>query len=185
MTSVPLDRLGGRDSMASSGLEAQAEAASSLVQVLARALERRGYDLSVAESCTGGALGAAITDLPGASRFFAGGVIAYSNDVKERLLGVPAEMLREHGAVSERTVRSMAEGVRERLGTSVGVAITGIAGPDGGSMEKPVGLVYVAVATPEDVRVARQVWSGDRSAIREAAVRAALELTLRTVGDGP
>src|SRR5436309_5804606 len=96
------------------------------VEQLAAALQAHDYDLAVAESCTGGGLAAAITDLPGSSSFFLGGVVAYSNDLKERLLGVPRAILEQHGAVSEETARAMAEGVRERTGSVVGVSTTGI-----------------------------------------------------------
>src|SRR2546428_9242234 len=97
------------------------------VELLAAALQGQDYDLAVAESCTGGGLAAAITDLPGSSSFFLGGVVAYSNDLKERLLGVPSATLRTHGAVSEETARAMAEGVRARTGSAMGVSTTGIA----------------------------------------------------------
>lgn len=154
------------------------------VDALAGALERRHYDLAVAESCTGGGLAAVITDLAGASRFFMGGVIAYSDAVKERLLGVPEAVLREYGAVSEETARAMAEGVRARLGVAVGVSITGIAGPTGATETKPVGLVHIAVATPAGVMARRDVWPGGRTEVRAAAVRAALALALEAVA-GP
>src|SRR5579862_1149004 len=128
------------------------------VEELAFALEAHHYDLAVAESCTGGQLAAAITDLPGASSFFLGGVVAYSNDLKERLLGVPSTTLREHGAVSEETARAMAEGIRARAGSAIGVSTTGIAGPAGETETKPVGLVHIAVATPGGVMVRQDVW---------------------------
>ena len=155
------------------------------VEALAAALEAHHYDLAVAESCTGGELAAAITDLPGASSFFLGGVVAYSNDLKERLLGVPSATLREHGAVSEQTARAMAEGVRARTGSAVGVSTTGIAGPAGETETKPVGLVYIAVATPDGVEVRRDVWPGGRAEVRAAAVQAALALTLQALDKRP
>src|SRR5437870_1454875 len=107
------------------------------VSQLAAVLEARHYDLAVGESCTGGGLAAAITDLPGSSSFFLGGVVAYSNDLKEKLLGVPSATLETHGAVSEETARAMAEGVRAQTGSAVGLSTTGIAGPGGATDTKP------------------------------------------------
>jgi PncC family amidohydrolase len=126
-------------------------------------------------------LAGAITDLAGVSSFFIGGVVSYTNEVKEGLLGVPAAVLAEHGAVSEPTARAMAEGVRTRLTTDVGVGITGIAGPGGATEHKPVGLVFIAAAGPNQTICRRDVWPGDRIAVRDASVRAALELILRAV----
>ena len=149
-----------------------------LAEEVGAALKARGLDIAVAESCTGGLLAGAITAIPGSSDYLKGGVVAYSNEVKEQLLGVSSTTLRDHGAVSEPTAREMAQGVRQRLGTAIGVGITGVAGPGGGSSEKPVGLVYIAVATPTDLRARRDVWPGDRAQIRTASVLAALELVL-------
>ncbi|MSQ23830.1 MAG: CinA family protein [Chloroflexi bacterium] len=149
-----------------------------LGQVLGAALNRRGWTLAVAESCTGGNLAGAITSVAGASRYMKGGIVAYANEVKELLLGVPKETLETHGAVSEPTARAMAEGVRIRLATQMGVGITGVAGPDGGSAEKPVGLVFVAVATPEGTVTRHDIWPGDRTEVRAASVRAALRLMI-------
>lgn len=132
------------------------DGADSLESVVLEHLARRGLTLATAESCTGGAIAARLTTVPGASRAFAGGVVAYSNVVKRDLLGVPEALLAEHGAVSEPVVRAMAEGARHRLGVDVGVAATGVAGPGGGTPDKPVGTVWVAVATPEGT-VARQL----------------------------
>jgi PncC family amidohydrolase len=154
---------------------------SELVDSLAAGFERQRYTLAVAESCTGGGLAAAITDRAGVSSFFLGGIVSYANEIKEALLGVPGEVLATHGAVSELTARAMAEGVRSRMGADVGVGITGIAGPGGATPEKPVGLVYVAVATPQATRVRRDVWPGDRANVRGASVRAALDLTLDAI----
>ena len=156
-------------------------AAQKLVEALAEVCERHGYRLAVAESCTGGSLAAAITDLPGASSFFVGGIISYSDNVKQKLLGVPPKVLAEHGAVSEPTGRAMAAGVRERLGADVGISVTGIAGPTGATPTKPVGLVYVAAATPHQTLVRRDVWPGSRGDVRAASVRAALELGLQAL----
>src|SRR5687767_9806992 len=108
------------------------------VTVAAQALERAGLTVGVAESCTGGLLGGAITEVSGSSEYFVGGVIAYDNAVKEKLLAVPGPLIEEHGAVSAPVAGAMAEGIRERLGTSLGIAVTGVAGPSGGSPTKPV-----------------------------------------------
>lgn len=141
-----------------------------------------GLTLATAESCTGGLVAHVITELSGSSGYFQGGFVTYANDVKRDQLGVPQEVLAAHGAVSAQVARAMAEGARSRLGTDVGVAITGIAGPDGGSAEKPVGLTYVAVADPEGVDVRRHLWTGDRAANKRDSARAALELLLERVG---
>jgi len=120
----------------------------SLASVVLAQLRQRGQSLAVAESCTGGGLGAALAAVPGASDVFLGGVIAYANAVKQQLLGVPAELLREHGAVSDPVARAMAEGVQRLTGSTWALAVSGIAGPGGGSPEKPVGLVHLALAGP-------------------------------------
>ncbi|WP_216902068.1 competence/damage-inducible protein A [Synechococcus sp. CCY 9618] len=124
----------------------------SLASVVLAALRRRGETLAVAESCTGGGIGAALAAVPGASEVFVGGVIAYANRVKQELLGVPGALLERHGAVSDPVAEAMAEGVRLRTGSTWAVAVTGIAGPGGGSAAKPVGLVHIAVAGPEGCR---------------------------------
>ena len=121
----------------------------SLAEVVLQQLRLRGQTVAVAESCSGGGLGAALAAVPGASDVFLGGVIAYANGVKQGLLGVPAELLRAHGAVSDPVAQSMAEGVRRVTGADWGLAITGVAGPGGGSDEKPVGLVHLAIAGPD------------------------------------
>jgi len=126
--------------------------ADSLASVVLERLRQRGETLAVAESCTGGGLGAALAAVPGASDVFLGGVIAYANAVKEGLLGVPPELLAEHGAVSDPVAIAMAEGVRRRTGSDWALSVTGIAGPGGGSAAKPVGLVHVAVAGPNGSR---------------------------------
>lgn len=148
-----------------------------LEERLGERLRERGFTISVAESCTGGLLASRITEVPGASAYFRGGIVAYQNNVKERLLGVPTLVLAEKGAVSEETARAMAHGVRKLLRSDVGVAVTGIAGPDGGSVDKPIGLVYIAVETPAERRCERFLWSGDRASNREDSVCAALEMT--------
>jgi nicotinamide-nucleotide amidase len=137
-------------------------------------LRRAGATLATAESCTGGLLGAMITDVPGASDYYAGGVVSYANDVKRDALGVPEELLRSHGAVSEPVAKAMAVGVRQRLGSDYAVAVTGIAGPSGGTDAKPVGLVHIALAGPEGVTAHRHIFPGDRPAVRRRSATAAL-----------
>lgn len=135
----------------------------------------RGIAVSVAESCTGGLIAATMTDVAGSSGYFLGGVVSYSNEAKESLLDVPAATLAAHGAVSAQTARQMALGARARFAAGLAVSVTGIAGPDGGTAEKPVGLVYVGLADAAGADVRRLQLTGDRQAIREAAARAALE----------
>lgn len=139
-------------------------------------LRAKGLTLAVAESCTGGLLGHLITNVPGSSDYFLGGVVAYSDQAKERLLGVRRETLQQEGAVSEATAREMARGVRERFNSDLALAITGIAGPGGGTPEKPVGLVYIALAAADSERVERHLWGGDRLQNKLRSARRALEL---------
>jgi nicotinamide-nucleotide amidase len=139
--------------------------------------------LAVAESCTGGMLGERITSVPGSSDVFLGGVIAYHNDVKKKLLGVRPEDLERFGAVSEEVALQMAAGVRERTGADVGVSVTGIAGPGGGTPEKPVGLVWIAIHE-SDAKARRFHVVGDRAEIRQRAAQAALEMVRRTLAKG-
>ena len=138
-------------------------------------LAQREHSIAVAESCTGGLLGGRLTAVPGSSRSVLGGVIAYDNRIKVEQLGVPAEVLAEHGAVSEPVARAMASGVRARFGAHVGVGVTGIAGPGGGSPEKPVGTVWVAVDVGGDVHAVCPVLPGDRNEIRHRATQIALD----------
>jgi nicotinamide-nucleotide amidase len=144
---------------------------------LLAALEARGWTLAVAESLTGGAVCARLVDVPGASRVLRGGVVAYATDLKGSLLGVPEELLAERGAVDPDVAAAMASGVRERLGASVGLATTGVAGPDPQDGRAP-GTVFVAVATPTAARVASWQISGDRAAVRRATVAGVLEMAL-------
>ena len=138
----------------------------------------RGLTVAAAESCTGGMVAAAITDIAGSSGYFAGGIVAYSNEAKESLLGVPSEVLAAHGAVSAQVARAMAMGVRERLGAGLAVSVTGVAGPGGGTADKPVGLTYVGVADGSGADVRRFTWTGDRAANRRDSVVAAFELLI-------
>ena len=142
---------------------------------------RRGLTLAVAESCTGGLVAHVITEIEGSSGHFRGGVVAYHNDVKEAQLAVPRDVILAHGAVSAQTARAMAAGVRERFNVDLAVAVTGIAGPGGGSPAKPVGLTYVAVADADGVDVRRLVWPFDRAGNKHASAAAAFQLLLDRV----
>jgi PncC family amidohydrolase len=149
---------------------------------IGRRLARRGMKISVCESCTGGLLGALLTDAPGSSRYFLGGIIAYDDRVKERVSGVRRSTLLRHGAVSAETCREMAGRIRRIFKSDLGVAITGIAGPRGGSRGKPVGLVFVAAAGPDRTEAARCRFKGGRGEIRIKACQAALELVDILIG---
>ncbi len=149
-----------------------------LAERLGVRLAERGLTVATAESCTGGLVAHLLTEVPGASRYVRGGIIAYADDVKHAALGVPTEVLAAHGAVSAQVALAMAEGVRARLGTDLGVGVTGVAGPDGGTEAKPVGLVYVAVAGPGPAEVRRCNWAGDRTENKRLSAEAALELLL-------
>ena len=144
--------------------------ASNLVELL----KAHGLTCATAESCTGGGVGSAITAVPGSSAVFAGGVISYSNDVKQNVLDVSPETLATVGAVSSETAAQMADGVRKLLKVDLAVSLTGIAGPDGGSAEKPVGLVWFGLATKDGVRTEKAIFRGDRDGIRRNAVVHAL-----------
>lgn len=161
-----------------------------LAMVVGRRLRALGLKLATAESCTGGLVGDLLTDLPGSSDYFVGGVVAYSNGLKQALLGVRDETLREHGAVSEACVREMAEGARTRLGADWGLAISGIAGPGGGTPEKPVGTVHFAVAGPPsgdrpNTEARRLVWPTERRMVKQLAAQAALFLLFRQLPPQP
>jgi len=154
---------------------------SSSVEKLRDALLIRGWTLSTAESCTGGLCAAALVDLPGSSAWYSGGVVAYSNTIKHELLEVPKDVLRDHGAVSEPVALAMAEGVRSRCTSSVSCSTTGVAGPGGGTPEKPVGLVWIGVATPTGTQARRYHFSGDRLSVRQQTVDACFELLLEQI----
>lgn len=142
-----------------------------LEEVVGNLLNKNGATVATAESCTGGYIAHLITRIPGSSAYFKGSVVAYANEVKEKELNVPLEQLEAHGAVSEPVVRAMAEGVREKLGTTFGVATSGIAGPDGGTEEKPVGLVWMAVAGPNGTITAHEMFGNNRERnIRKATL---------------
>lgn len=155
-----------------------------LAAVVLEACKARALTFAVAESCTGGMLGERLTRIPGASDVFVGGVIAYSNRMKTALLGVPAALIDAHGAVSEEVARAMATGARARTGADIGVGITGIAGPDGGTPEKPVGTVWLAVDVGGECRAARLHSWGDRQEVRQRAAQAALNLVRKVLGGG-
>ena len=142
---------------------------------------QRGWNLAVAESCTGGLIGARLTSVPGSSAYFAGGVIAYANDLKQNLLNLPAELLESHGAVSGPVAEAMARGIVETASADCGISVTGVAGPEGGTQEKPVGTVWVGIAVPSGTTSRVFNFTGDRDEVREQAVQASLNLFLETV----
>ena len=152
-----------------------------LEQVVGEWLSLKGYTLAVAESCTGGLLAGRITDVPGSSKYFLQGVVTYSNEAKVNLLGVPNKLLQEHGAVSAEVAEAMAIGIRRRARSTVGIGITGIAGPDGGSETKPVGLVYIGLADEVQSSSRKFTFPGDRQLIRNLSVRAALDMIRRRI----
>ncbi|MCS7179201.1 MAG: nicotinamide-nucleotide amidohydrolase family protein [Anaerolineae bacterium] len=145
-------------------------------EVVGHFLRERRLALAVAESCTGGLLSHRITNVPGSSDYYRGSVTAYANEVKERVLGVPPAVLAAHGAVSPETARAMAQGVRRLLGADLALAITGIAGPGGGTPQKPVGLTIIALAAPDGEWVEAYRWSGDRLTNKATSASAALAL---------
>ena len=151
-------------------------------QRIRRALDGR-HDIRVAtaESCTGGAVAARLTSQAGSSAYFVGSVVSYANDVKHGVLGVPEDVLANPGAVSEPTARAMAEGVRDLMGATHAVSTTVIAGPDGGTTRKPVGTVYIGIASPAGTHVEHHVFPGDRAAVIAAGSDRALELLLKAM----
>jgi PncC family amidohydrolase len=151
-------------------------------QIIQLLVERR-ETLAVAESCTGGLIGHLITEVPGCSDVFLGGVIVYANSLKEKI-GVPAETLASHGAVSGETAEAMASGIRRWVGADYGIAVTGIAGPGGATETKPVGLVYIGVAGGSGVEVEEHRFGGERSWVKLEAAEAALALLWRRLGRG-
>ena len=155
-----------------------------LSEALGEALLTRRLTIATAESFTAGGVGAALVATPGSSRYYRGGIIAYANDAKEKLLGVSAETLRRFGAVSAETAKEMARGARERLGSSCAISTTGIAGPEGGSKEKPVGLVFLGYAGPEGETAERFLFGGSRGEIIARSSFYALDLARRSLGAG-
>lgn len=156
-----------------------------LADEIVELLRQRGQSLATAESCTGGLIAGAITAIPGSSQMFFGGYVTYANEAKVRMLGVGTATLDRHGAVSEQTVREMAEGARTAAGTDWAISVSGVAGPGGGSQEKPVGLVYFGLARAEGT-THRRVEFGDvgRSRVRQKAVGTALSMVLAALQDG-
>ncbi|MCK5251879.1 MAG: CinA family protein [Thermoplasmata archaeon] len=153
----------------------------SLEEEIGRLLTQREETLAIAESLTGGLVTSRITDVPGSSAYLVEGVVAYANEAKETRLGVQEATLIAHGAVSEPVAREMAEGIRRRADTTWGISTTGIAGPTGDTEEKPLGLVYVAVAGPQGTMVRRNVFPGDRLAVKQASAEAVLALLLESL----
>jgi nicotinamide-nucleotide amidase len=150
-----------------------------LIGLVSQSLKKHKRTISTAESCTGGMLGAVLTQEPGSSEFFLGGVVSYSNTLKEKFLSVKPQTLEKFGAVSAETAQEMALGIRDYTHSDFGVSITGIAGPDGGSQEKPVGLVYIGLATPEGIEANKFQFHGGRDSIRQLSVQAALDWVRR------
>jgi nicotinamide-nucleotide amidase len=145
-----------------------------------RLLSDRGLTLALAEACTGGLIGDLLTDVPGSSRCFLGGVVAYANQAKQRLLGVPAETLETYGSVSEQTALAMAQAACERFGADIGLATTGIAGPGGGTPGKPVGLTFVGLAAAGGQTLVRRFqWQGSRRQNKSETASAALDLIVQ------
>ena len=156
-----------------------------LVEDLATALLARGWMLATAESCTGGLIAGACTDLAGSSNWLERGFVSYSNAAKTELLGVDAALIARHGAVSEPVARAMAQGALQHSYAQCALAVTGIAGPGGGSADKPVGMVWFAWATPQGVRSEMQCLDGDRAQVRSATVQHSLAVLLSMVQAAP
>lgn len=161
------------------------DAGASLEASVGQLLRERGWRIAAAESCTGGLLVKRLTDVAGSSEYVDGGVIVYSNEAKTILAGVPEDLIRAHGAVSEPVAQALASGVRARLGSTIGVGITGIAGPGGGSPEKPVGTVAIAVDGPAGAEVRTRRFTGDRELIRDVATNHALDVVRRMAAGLP
>ncbi|HXE17341.1 MAG TPA: CinA family protein [Stellaceae bacterium] len=150
-----------------------------LAETLLDLCRRRGWKVATAESCTGGMIAASLTDIAGSSEVVERGFVTYSNEAKTDLLGVPGPLIAQHGAVSEPVARAMAAGALARAPVDLAVSVTGVAGPGGGSAEKPVGLVHFGAARKgKPIKTERQVFSGDRDAVRAAATKRALELLI-------
>jgi nicotinamide-nucleotide amidase len=160
------------------GSKRKFELKKSLEMKVGEILRQRGQRLAVAESCTGGLISHLVTNVAGSSAYFVGGVTAYANEVKVHLLGVHQETLEKFGAVSSETVIEMARGVRNTLSADVGISVSGIAGPDGGTPEKPVGTVWIGLSTPREEYARHFQWIGNRLDVKEQSARAALMLLL-------
>ena len=154
-----------------------------LAKIIGKLLTKKQMTLTVCESCTGGMLGSIITSTPGSSRYFVGGIIAYSDFIKKKIVGVKGSTLKRSGAVSAEVAKEMALGVRRKMMSDIGIGITGIAGPTGGSREKPVGLVYIGVAMKRKVFARRFLFEGGRQTIRKSACIEALGLLKKILRD--
>lgn len=155
---------------------ARTSAVSTLSQEIGSILPKKRLTLSVCESCTGGMLGSIITQIPGSSKYFLGGIIAYSNDSKKRIVGVRSNVLKQYGAVSPEVAAEMAQGVQKVFKSDIGIGITGIAGPSGGSKKKPVGLVYISLFTKKRILIKKLLLQGSRDQIRKRVCEEALSL---------
>lgn len=175
-----LDELAGKIAEAL-GAAVFATNGETMEEVVGKLLGDRGETLSVAESCTGGLIGMRLTEIAGSSRYFMEGAVVYANAAKIRALGVPEQMLTEHGAVSAETAEAMAAGIRERSGTEHSISVTGIAGPDGGTAEKPVGTVFIGYSGKQGTRSMKFVFPGDRELVRWRASQAALDYLRRQI----
>lgn len=144
-----------------------------------RVLRERGLTVATAESCTGGLIGHRITEVPGSSDYYVGSIVAYSNEIKMAMLDVSRDTLVQHGAVSRAVAREMARGARAALAVDLALSVTGIAGPSGGTAEKPVGLTYVGLAAPDGEWVERHIWAADRHGNKRLSAEAALDLLQR------
>ncbi|MGD9587930.1 MAG: competence/damage-inducible protein A [Pyrinomonadaceae bacterium] len=178
-----LDELSGRIAE-KLGLAVISTNGESIEEIVGRMLSERGETLAVAESCTGGLIGMRLTEVPGSSRYYLEGAITYSNEAKMRALGVPESVISAHGAVSAETAEAMASGIRERAKAFYGLSVTGIAGPDGGSDDKPVGTVHIGYSDKADTRSVRFVFPGDRELIRWRSSQAALDYLRRRLMKG-
>jgi len=155
-----------------------------LEYVVGDVLREKNLKLAVAESCTGGLIGHLLTNVPGASDYYIGGIVSYANDVKTHVLGVSPVTIEKHGAVSGETVLEMARGVRHILKADIGLSVSGIAGPGGGTPEKPVGTVWIGLNSEEAEQARCYVWGGDRIEIKEYAARQALEIVVEYLTEG-
>jgi PncC family amidohydrolase len=156
----------------------------SLEIILGKLLRARGFRLAVAESCTGGLVGHRITNVPGSSTYYMGSVTAYAYEAKVRLLGVKWKTLERYGAVSEETVLEMATGVRRALAADIGLSVSGIAGPGGGTPDKPVGLTWIGISAPDFSKAYHTMWPGDRLAVKEQSAEEALKLLVNYLKSG-
>jgi len=158
---------------------------SNLAFELGQQLKQQGLSISAAESCTGGLFLSTLTDVAGSSAYVQGGVVVYSNAAKQQLVNVQESTLIAQGAVSKATAQEMAQGVRRLLQSDIGISITGIAGPGGGSAEKPVGLVYIGIATADDVQAQKFLWDGDRLQNKKDSVLAAIKMIRAKINHEP